>query len=92
MFVRRSVVKMASQKASRTVVRDPRKPRKMPSAVVARQEEITSMQQQQQNPQPLPFSPSSENQQSIGSSLGSYALAGAGMAMGFVLVGAIFGV
>jgi hypothetical protein len=39
----------------------------------------------------LAFEPSAENQQSVGSSLGSYMLAGAGMAIGFSIVGAIFG-
>lgn len=38
-----------------------------------------------------PFAPSQENQQSIGSTFVSYALAGAGMTLGFVLVGAVLG-
>lgn len=40
---------------------------------------------------PLPFQPSHQNQQSVGSTLASYALAGAGVAMGVTFVSAIFG-
>lgn len=49
-------------------------------------------QPQQQRQQHLPFEPSHhQQQQSVGSSMVSYMLAGAGVAMGFTLVGAIFG-
>mmetsp|Transcript_12144 Transcript_12144/g.29312 ORF Transcript_12144/g.29312 Transcript_12144/m.29312 type:complete len:123 (+) Transcript_12144:90-458(+) len=39
----------------------------------------------------LPFSPTNQQQESVGSSLLSYMLAGAGVALGFTVVGAIFG-
>jgi hypothetical protein len=39
----------------------------------------------------LPFQPSHQNQESIGSSLASYGLAGVGVAMGVTFVSALFG-
>ena len=39
----------------------------------------------------LPFQPSHQNQQSVGSTLASYALAGAGVAMGVTFVSVILG-
>jgi hypothetical protein len=40
---------------------------------------------------PLPFEPSPQNQQSVGSSLASYALAGVGVTLGVVLVRVVLG-
>ena len=74
-------------RAERTVVRDPRK--KAVPAVV-RSEEATN-EIQPSHRQPLPFEPTPQNQQSVGSTLGSYVLMGAGVAIGFTIVGAIFG-
>mmetsp|Transcript_1626 Transcript_1626/g.2425 ORF Transcript_1626/g.2425 Transcript_1626/m.2425 type:complete len:94 (+) Transcript_1626:239-520(+) len=90
---RRSLVQLSnnSTKAPRTIIRDPRKNKAAKSAIAVKQEELSSQLQQQEPPPPVPFAPSENNLQSVGSSLGSYALAGAGMAMGFTLVGAIFG-
>ena len=68
----------------RTRIRDPRKA-KIRSAAVIRAEEPPVPHQQQM----LPFEPNQQSQQSMG--LGSYAIAGAGMALGFTLVGALFG-
>jgi hypothetical protein len=83
-------------KTSRTIVRDPRKAR-VPSvrtpdvpAEMGQQSQQFDLQQQQQR-QGLPFEPTQQNQQSVGSSLASYGLAGAGMAIGFSIVGALFG-
>jgi hypothetical protein len=42
-------------------------------------------------PPPLPFAPSEQNQQSLGSMFGSYMLAGFGMGLGVVLVRVILG-
>ena len=53
--------------------------------------QTTQQQQQQQLPPVLPFEPSTRNQQSVGSTLASYTLSGAGVAIGFTLVGALFG-
>ena len=88
---RRSLAVLAKQ-SGRKVVRDPRKQR-LPVASAA-PKETSAMQTTQQNSvqrQPLPFEPSNQNQQSVGSSLASYMLAGAGVAIGFTIVGAIFG-
>jgi hypothetical protein len=80
---------LLSKKMGRTIVRDPRKQR-VPSvrpevpAEVQRSHEIHQRQ-------PMAFEPNSENQRSVGSTLGSYMLAGAGMAVGFSIVGAVFG-
>ncbi|KAL7527221.1 hypothetical protein ACHAXR_002945 [Thalassiosira sp. AJA248-18] len=87
--------------ASRTIIRDPRKTKRIKKAVaVASREknEQSSLQLQQPQSQhndvgqhrpPMAFEPSTENQQSLG--LGSYMLAGVGVAMGVTLVGAVFG-
>lgn len=50
----------------------------------------SSPQQQQQRPV-LPFEPSAQNQQSVGSTLGSYMLAGFGMGLGMILVRVVLG-
>ena len=73
-------------------MRDPRK-RKAAMSVIAKQhEEASQIANHNQHPPPPAFAPNESNQQSIGSSLGSYALAGAGMALGFTLVRVVFGV
>ena len=79
-----------SNASSRTVVRDPRKNKTALSQLVKQEEEEQHLVNQADS-HPPPFAPSQPNQQSIGSSLGSYALAGAGMSLGFILVGAVFG-
>jgi preprotein translocase subunit SecF len=85
-MLRRSLIVLAKQGEKRTVVRDPRK-RAVP-AIRADESEI----QQQQSSRPLmPFEPTQQNQQAVGSSLGSYVLMGAGVAVGFAIVGALFG-
>lgn len=83
-MLRRSLVLLS--KPRRTIVRDPRK-RRIPSIPHHAPAEIDQTQERR----PLSFEPSSENQSAVGSSLGSFALAGAGMALGFSIVGAVFG-
>lgn len=96
-MIRRSLAIM-STKGSRTIIRDPRKAKelreKARNALVAVKKESSALQQQhqQQNEVAQPrmaFEPSAQNQQSLG--IGSYMLAGAGVALGFTVVGAIFG-
>jgi uncharacterized protein GlcG (DUF336 family) len=99
-MIRRTLV-ILSTKASRTIIRDPRKAKELREkakekarTAVAVQKENTSLQQQtpqqqQQQQTPMAFEPSAQNQESLG--IGSYMLAGAGMALGFTLVGALFG-
>mmetsp|Transcript_5128 Transcript_5128/g.7703 ORF Transcript_5128/g.7703 Transcript_5128/m.7703 type:complete len:92 (+) Transcript_5128:239-514(+) len=81
-----------SKQTGRTIVRDPRK-RKLPAVKHASPVSVPPPQDESWNnrSQPLPFEPSPANQQSVGSTLASYALAGAGMAVGFTIVGALFG-
>ncbi|KAG7336720.1 hypothetical protein IV203_036122 [Nitzschia inconspicua] len=93
---------LLSKSSGRTIVRDPRKSR-TPSTVTQGSsssqlqphqppQNLPYYQQQQQQAQPpLPFEPTHQNQQSIGSSMASYAIAGAGVALGFTLVGILFG-
>mmetsp|Transcript_43254 Transcript_43254/g.73776 ORF Transcript_43254/g.73776 Transcript_43254/m.73776 type:complete len:102 (+) Transcript_43254:159-464(+) len=98
-MLRRSFTVLMSSKVSRTIIRDPRKAKskriKSSRAVVAAKDQDDSNNLQVQNPtdhqgrMPLPFEPSQQNQQSLG--LGSYMIAGVGVAMGVTLVGAIFG-
>ncbi|CAJ1907640.1 unnamed protein product [Cylindrotheca closterium] len=90
---RKSLVVLSKNKP-RTIVRDPRKKR-LP-AEVSHHRALTAQQQQEQQQQiqerqQMAFEPSRQNQQSIGSTMGSYALAGFGMSIGFALVGALFG-
>jgi hypothetical protein len=80
---------LLSKQTGRTIVRDPRK-RKLPAVRHAAPAEVQQANDNHRS-QPLPFEPSPENQQSVVSTLGSYALAGAGMAVGFTIVGAVFG-
>ena len=86
----------------RTVVRDPRKAKKVSARTVAAAQDQNQnlpvennnnrQDQQQQLPSlpSLPFEPNTQNQQSVGSTLASYTLAGVGIAMGVTLVGALF--
>jgi len=85
------------------VVRDPRKAAaaKRKVAPVQRQEHGIAPSASERNegtapavrrqPPPLPFEPSGRDRQSVGSTLASYTLAGAGVAMGVSLVGALLG-
>ncbi|KAL7547614.1 hypothetical protein ACHAWF_010905 [Thalassiosira exigua] len=84
--------------SSRTAVRDPRKAKRAPkpsaAAVVATDEGDRRGELQRAPPgevgRPrMAFEPSEANRQSLG--LGSYALAGVGVALGVTLVSAIFG-
>lgn len=97
---------MSSKSPRRTIIRDPRKAKRIPpsAGVVVAKNNATEnsstsnkmyfppLQQSQQmnavGPQ-MPFEPSPQNQQSLG--LGSYMLAGVGVAMGVTLVSAVFG-
>ena len=100
-MMRRSLGVM-SNKGSRIIIRDPRKAkqaREQTRSAVAVQDDAhytIQQQQQQQNLQShgiaqprMAFEPSAQNHQSLG--IGSYMLAGAGVALGFTIVGAIFG-
>jgi len=97
-MIRRSAILFSN--AGRTIVRDPRKAKvpavqssSVPDVVTGRSggpsELPLSLQDNKQ--MNLPFQPSPQNQEAIGSTLVSYMLAGAGMAFGFAIVGAIFG-
>uniref|UniRef100_A0A7R9ZI73 Uncharacterized protein n=1 Tax=Craspedostauros australis TaxID=1486917 RepID=A0A7R9ZI73_9STRA len=97
--MRRTVLNLLS-KSKRTIVRSPRRRRRPSSAVATTTDPkagssglqtYSEQQHQLQQQHQLPFAPSASNQQQIGSSLGSYMLAGAGMAVGFSIVGAVFG-
>mmetsp|Transcript_22057 Transcript_22057/g.33399 ORF Transcript_22057/g.33399 Transcript_22057/m.33399 type:complete len:92 (-) Transcript_22057:372-647(-) len=91
MFRPSSIAALSSK--GRTIIRDPRKQKSIRSALVTKQEEraANEVQVHHQQPQPpsLPFEPSTQNQQSLG--LGSYMLAGVGVAIGVTVVGAILG-
>ena len=91
---RRSLIALARQ-GGRTIVRDPRKKRLPAVRVVnddkAKDENQTPSVYQSSPGKPLPFEPSSQNQESLGSSLASYALAGVGVSLGFILVRVVTG-
>lgn len=92
---------------SRTIVRDPRKTvtaakkKKMKTALVSvesssqlpaqQQEQAPSSNNSMYSPKPLPFQPDPRFQESVGSSLGSYVLMGAGVAMGVTFIRLIIG-
>lgn len=92
-MLRRSAVLAMSKQ--RTVIRDPRKTKKLrdakKSAIVASNKENhqPEVHQSSSNNHPLPFKIQQHQTQSLG--LGSYMLAGVGVAMGVTLVSAIFG-
>ena len=96
---RRSLLSMQAN-ARRTVVRDPRKTKKktVTKAVSIRQENQSAdhfpMQSNPSNsPPPTPFHGMAQNQeQSVGSTFGTYMLLGAGVTMGFTVVRLIFGI
>ena len=85
---RRSFVLLSKEVEKRTIVRDPRK-RAVPAVQAGEPTEVQPQQPPARNP--MPFEPTQQNQQSVGSTLGSYAIMGAGVAIGFAIVGAIFG-
>ncbi len=89
-MIRRSAVLLS--KTNRTIVRDPRKARVIPvrAPVVRSEIDKASCPTQFREQQSLPFEPTQQNRQSVGSNLASYMLAGAGMTIGFSIVGAIF--
>jgi hypothetical protein len=93
--------------AQRTIVRDPRikkvKKTKIPSSSDSSnslapqvdsnaQPSVFEAPQKAAAPPPLPFSPSNQNQLSVGSMVGSYMLAGFGMGLGVILVRVLLGV
>jgi hypothetical protein len=88
---RRSLIALSKQ-TGRTIVRDPRKKSKRVPAV---RPEDPSQVEQVPPPlpmqQPLPFQPSNQNQESLGSTMASYALAGVGVTLGFTLVRVLIG-
>ena len=74
----------------RKIVRDPRRGSKNQNTALAKIAD-TEASLNRSSPQPLPWDPRALPPSSIGSSLGSYMLAGAGMALGFTLVGLVLG-
>ena len=93
---RRSLGALAKQ-GGRTLVRDPRKSssnKRLLEAVGSSPEQPQPPVAHQSNnpPRPLlPFEPSQQNQESLGSSLVSYALAGVGVTLGVILVRVVLG-
>ena len=84
-MIRRTAIILNKAKAvgGRTIVRDPRK--KSVPAVRANNDDLPMDQQYQSPlPPPLPMQPQQPG-------LGSYVMMGAGMSLGFALVGALFG-
>jgi hypothetical protein len=92
---RRSIAAFSKQ-AGRTIVRDPRKlktNKRLPVAQSAPTDHnVPAPLSEPTTRSPMPFEPSQHNQQSIGSSLGSYMLAGVGVTMGVILVRVVLGV
>ncbi len=92
---RRSIISLSTSKGGRTIVRDPRKNKKVPrqlSAVQVQREETINTQFPKPVT-PLPFAPrSDERSGGIGSTLGSYVLAGVGVTLGFTVVKLVLGV
>ncbi len=90
---RNSLRRFSNAKAGRTIIRDPRKKKAIrPLSFV----EIANSDESKQNTPPvtppIPFAPLEKNQESVGSVLGSYVLAGVGVTMGFALVKVVFGI
>lgn len=85
-----SIRTFSTNSPGRNVVRDPRKSKVKKYAMVNQEHDTQIDQHDSKREQP--FALLDEDKQSFGSSMGSYMFAGAGMALGFTLVGAIFGV
>mmetsp|Transcript_11586 Transcript_11586/g.14600 ORF Transcript_11586/g.14600 Transcript_11586/m.14600 type:complete len:98 (+) Transcript_11586:58-351(+) len=97
-MLRRSIIRLSPAKSGRTIVRDPRKNKRVgrPSSEVQVQNE-GELQADRQFPKPatppIPFAPPADNQDGgVGSTLGSYVLAGVGVTLGFTVVKLVFGV
>ena len=93
----RSLIRLSAstKNTARTIVRDPRKKKSNPSsAALQLNRELNQVDNELNKPvtPPIPFAPSQENQDGVGSTLGSYVLAGVGVTMGFTLVKIILGV
>ena len=95
---RRSIIRLSASKGGgRTIVRDPRKNKKSSRslpAVQAQRGEETQVNSQFHKPMtpPLPLAPHSAGDGGVGSTLGSYVLAGVGMTLGFTVVKLVLGV
>ena len=88
---RRSIYVLANR-TGRTIVRDPRKTRSLPPVSSDGPSQATTPASQPlQQQRPLPFEPSQHNQESLGSSLVSYAIAGVGVSLGVILVRVVLG-
>ena len=87
-MLRRSIVALAKPavQSGRTIVRDPRKQRAAAAKAVVNQ---TPPPPAPRLTDAGPLPNLNQNQQPMG--LGSYVLAGAGVALGFAFVGALFG-
>jgi hypothetical protein len=92
-MLRSSLIRLSSSNVKRTVVRDPRKKKVRPSltSLELRRKEENQVDVLKPVNQPLPFAHSGNDQGSVGSTLGSYVLAGVGVTLGFTLVGLILG-
>jgi len=94
---RRTLLRAAAATSKRTIVRDPRKTATAVTKGLGEEASPSSLQEQHSTPspvqhQPPPFAPSQSNQESIGSSLASYALAGVGVTLGVVFVRVVLGI
>lgn len=97
---RRSIRVLAHQ-TDRTIVRDPRVVKRSKPAsdsVLSSEKRVgnqlkhaTPLIKQDEVPPRLPFEPAAQNQESFGSMMGSYALAGFGMGLGMILVRVLLG-
>jgi hypothetical protein len=88
---RRSIVALAKQ-TGRTIVRDPRKKStRLPAVHPEDPSQLEHVPPPLPERQPLPFEPSNQNQESLGSTMASYVLAGIGVTLGFTLVRVIVG-
>ena len=66
-------------------------PSKTSNPITTQPQQNQSFPSPQMQKQPLPFEPTVQNQNSIGSMVGSYMLAGFGMGLGMILVRIILG-
>ena len=90
MFHRSLRVAIGTSKQGRTIVRDPRKKKAMKYPVANASQNSQNSQDLLPKPLLFPIAPLESNQHGT-QGLGSYMIAGAGMAIGFSIVGAIFG-
>jgi len=94
MLFRRSLRVLSAERAGRTVVRDPRRRTRLAKSLVPMAKEDKTMKLSDPPSMPSPIflqKPTQQQHESLAASMGSYAVAGIGVALGVTLVRVVLG-